>query len=98
MNQLTMSFTDTRARRTDGQTSRDAARHAATGKAAEDRLSILRALQLHNKVTGSAGLTAKELVGYTGLDYFTVQRRISEVAGIEKTAERRDGCFVWKAV
>lgn len=84
------SFVDTRSRSTDGQTSRDAARHAATDKAAQERLQILAALR-------RGPMTAREIAELTGIDYYEVQRRISETGGIEKTDERRDKCAVWRA-
>jgi DNA invertase Pin-like site-specific DNA recombinase len=85
------SFVDTRSRSTDGQTSRDAARHAATDKAAKERLRILAALC-------RGPMTAREIAEFTGIDYYEVQRRISETGGIEKTTERRGKCTVWRAV
>lgn len=83
------SFVDTRSRATDGQTSRDAAQHAATDKASAERRLIIQAVHLRP-------MTAKEVSEYTGLEYIETQRRISE-CGLVKTEERRDGCFVWKA-
>ena len=32
------------------------------------------------------------------VDYITVQRRLSEIAGLYKTDDERDGCKVWKAI
>lgn len=87
--QTSMSFTDTRARRTDGETSREAAQHAATQKAASERRLIAEAIT-------HAPMTAREVAAWTGLGYIEVQRRISETGGIVKTAERRDGCYVWR--
>jgi hypothetical protein len=87
-----ISFADTRARSTDGQTSRDAAKHAATQKAAYARTRILFTLRMYGP------LTAREIAAHTRIDYFEVQRRISETAGIAKTTERRGGGFVWKAI
>jgi hypothetical protein len=89
MNQVAISFADTRARSTDGTTSREAAKHASSGKAAYARIRILNTLRMYG------GLTAREISAHTHIDYFEVQRRISETAGIVKTDERRDGCFVW---
>jgi hypothetical protein len=91
MTQLAISFVDTRARRADPQTSRDAARYSASQKACQERLSIL--LAVHKQP-----MTAREIAAETGIDYIEVQRRISEVAGIEKSGERRDGCMVWRAL
>lgn len=83
------SFTDTRSRSTDGQTSRDAAQHAASDKAARERRAIIQAVHLRP-------MTAREVSRYMGIPYYDVQRRISE-CGLLKTDERRDGCAVWKA-
>ena len=44
------------------------------------------------------GATAKELVTLTGIEYYTVQKRLSEVPGLYKTDDERDGCKVWRAV
>ena len=90
MNQLAISFMDTRSRATDGQTSRDAAKHAASRKAAAERRLIAETIRTHGR------MTAREVSQFTGLDYIETQRRISE-CGLQKTTERRDGCFVWKA-
>jgi len=87
-----MNYVDTRARTTDGVTSKDAAKHAVTEKAATERRQIFWAL----RVIGP--MTAREIAANTGIDYIEVQRRISEVGFITKTADRRDGCFVWEAV
>ena len=86
------SFVDTRSRSTDGQTSRDAAQHAVTDIASQERVAIAAALRTRGP------MTAREVAHATGINYFEVQRRISETGGIEKTAERREKCFVWKAV
>lgn len=85
------SFIRTRSRRTDSQTSKDAAKAAVSRKADIERLAIAKAV-----FGTSAGLTAREVAADTGIDYIEVQRRISE-CGLTKTAERRDGCFVWVA-
>ena len=89
MNQIAISFAETRARRTDGQTSRDAAKHAATQKAASTRRAIVEALTHSPK-------TAREIATFTGIDYYEVQRRMSETAGIEKTTEPRNGGYIWR--
>ena len=93
MNQIAMSFVSTRARNTDPQTSRDAAQHAASTKASAERIAIRQAL-----VNFKPGLTAREIAAATGIDFYEVSRRISEVAGISRTGERRDGCAVWAAL
>ena len=92
MNQLALSFTQTRARRSDPDTSREAAKNAASNKAALERIAIQNALR-----SFPPGLTAREIATMADLDYFATQRRISECAGIERTGERRDGCAVWVA-
>lgn len=90
MNQIAISFTDTRARRSDGETSRDAAKHAATGKAAAERRLIAETIR------DRGAMTAREVAAWTGLDYIETQRRISE-CGLVKTSDKRDGCYAWKA-
>jgi hypothetical protein len=96
MNQTAMSFVSTRARNTDPQTSRDAARWAASTKAQGERIAIRQALE---QVEPQAyGLTAREIAASTGIDYIECQRRMSETAGIYRTGERRDGCAVWAAL
>jgi hypothetical protein len=91
MNQLCMTFTETRYRKTDCDTSKAAAKAAVTRKADSERLFIKMA------VKHSAGLTAREVAVICELDYITVQRRISE-CGLTKTTQRRDGCAVWISV
>lgn len=83
------SFTDTRARLTDSQTSRDAAKHAVTAKADAERRAIREAVSVRP-------MTAREVAAYTGIEYIECQRRISE-CGLVKTSERRDRCAVWAA-
>lgn len=83
----------TRYRATDPDTSKAAANHAASAKAVAERLAIYRAIK-----AAPEGLTAREVATITGIDYFEVQRRISECAGLVKTAERRDGRRVWRAM
>lgn len=88
-----ISFIETRARTSDPDTSHDAAAHAGSVKACAERLAICRCVEAH-----PGGLTAMEVARLTSIDYIEVQRRISECAGLEKTAERRDGRRVWRAV
>ena len=83
----------TRYRATDPDTSKAAANHAASAKAVAERLAIYRAIK-----AAPEGLTAREVATITGIDYFEVQLRISECAGLVKTAERRDGRRVWRAM
>lgn len=85
------SFTDTRSRSTDGQTSRDAAKAAASLKSDMERAAITASVK-----AAPGGLTARETAFATGIDYIEVQRRISET-GLVKTDQRRDGCAVWVA-
>ena len=93
MNQLTLTLepprAHTRARRTDSDTSHQAAKFAATRKAEQERLAIYEA------VRNGGDMTAREIAHVTGLDYYAVQRRISETA-LVKTTEQRDGCRVWE--
>lgn len=86
-----MTLATTRARTGDPQTSKDAARAAATHAACQTRIAIRRAIDDHGPQT------AREIAARIGVDYYEVQRRISEVGFIEKTAEQRGGCLVWKA-
>lgn len=91
MNQMCMSFTETRYRKTDSDTSKAAAKAAVTRKAAQQRLSIYVAVK-----TSENGLTAREISQKTNMDYIACQRRIAET-GLKKTAAVRDGCRVWVA-
>jgi predicted HTH transcriptional regulator len=78
-----------RARRTDPETSHKAAEFAKSQKAAAERQSIFQAIR------SNGPMTAREIAEVTGVDYYEVQRRISEVAGLQKTPDSRDGCRVW---
>lgn len=93
MNQLAMNFdaprAHTRARRTDSDTSHQAAKFAATRKAEQERNDIYSAIQTFGPQT------AREVAKRIGLDYVETQRRISEVSGLTKTKEVRDSCRVW---
>lgn len=82
-----MNFTETRARTSDPATSKAAARHAASTTAAAQRRAIAVAVASHP-------MTAKEISAYTGIDFYSVSRRISE-CGLSKTDCVRDGCHVW---
>lgn len=86
-----VSFVDTRSRSTDSISSRLAAKTAAGGKAGELRRRIQGA------VIACGPLTARELASLLCVDYYDVQRRISETAGIRKTDRMRDGGMVWEA-
>lgn len=94
MNQVALSFAHTRARRSDCETSHEAAKAAVTRKADAERVAITAAIK---DAWHGNGLTAREVASVTGIDYITVQRRISE-CGLTKTNVRRDGCAVWMAV
>lgn len=88
---MQVSFTTTRARNNDPQTSKDAAKHAVSAKAAQERIAIFQSLQRGPK-------TARQIAEDTGIDYYDIQRRISETAGIYKSDKKLDGCFVWGAI
>lgn len=83
-------FVRTRARLTDGDTSHEAAKNAASHKAAAERRAIFACIVEHGPQT------AMEVAHRTGIDYIEVQRRISE-CNLEKTDQRRDGRAVWAA-
>lgn len=85
-------FVQTRARRNDCQTSKDAAKAAITRKADSERVAITAAVK-----AAPGGLTAREAAWAAGIDYIACQRRIKE-CGMTKTDAVRDGCRVWVAV
>lgn len=85
----TLAFTTTRARKDDCDTSKEAAKNAASGKANAHRITITAAVK-----TSFLGLTARQVAMVTGIDYIECQRRLSE-CGLTKTALVRDGCRVW---
>lgn len=89
MNQLCMTFTDTRSRRHDSDTSKAAAKAAVSRKADRERAAITAAVK-----AAPGGLTAREVAAVTGIGYIECQRRLSE-CGLTKTAAVRDGCRVW---
>jgi response regulator of citrate/malate metabolism len=82
-------FVETRARATDCDTSKAAAKYSITGKAAAERKAIAETVKQSN-----IGMTAMEVANTTGIDYVSVQRRIAE-CGLIKTEQRRDGRAVW---
>jgi len=84
-----LSFVQTRSRRDDCDTSKAAAKAATSHKASAERLAIVAAVK-----TSYLGLTGRQVSMVTGIDYHTVQRRISE-AGLTKTKLIRDGGRVW---
>ena len=87
-----VSFVHTRYRNTDNDTSKEAAKHAKTGKASRERIAITQAVKQF-----PPGLTAYEVADLIGVDRQETSRRISE-CGLTKTKLRRDGCAVWVAV
>ena len=91
MNQIALPL---RARNTDPITSHEAAKHAKSDKAERERHLIRQALE-DDAMTYRQGLTAKELSWITDIDYIEVQRRISEIKGIQRTGGKRMGCMVW---
>jgi hypothetical protein len=92
MNQLSIDFIHTRHRRTDPDTSKDAARAAVSTKRQHQRLQIRGVLQWYGPMTG------KEIATLTGMTFTEVSRAISEVAGISRTGKRRDGSAEWSCV
>jgi len=80
-------FAHLRTRTTDPATSRRAARRAA-GAASDHRSRILDAIR------ATPGMTPREIAGKTGLDFYQVSRRLSEIPEIEPRGER-DGCRIW---
>lgn len=86
-----LSFTDTRSRSTDSDTSKAAAKAAVSRKADRERAAIT--LLVKNSPNG---MTARQVAAVSGIDYIEVQRRISE-CGLTKTKLVRDGCRVWSA-
>jgi hypothetical protein len=92
MNQAVLSFIDTRSHRGDPQTSRDAAKHAASTKAQEERIAIRQCLVQHGP------LTPRRISELTRIDYHEVHRRMGETAGIERTGERDGKQSIWRAL
>ena len=84
-----VSFLRSRSRNNDCDTSKDAAKAATSHKASAERLAIVAAVK-----ASYLGLTGRQVSMVTGIDYHTVQRRISE-AGLTKTKLVRDGGRVW---
>lgn len=83
-----LSFTDTRYRATDPESSRLAAKTAAGGKAAELRRAIQQALRERGP------MTAKQIAVHLDECFYAVSRRCSETAHIRKTGEMVDGGMV----
>jgi len=95
VNQMQIDFISTRSRLRDPESSRIAAKNAASGKAADLRKRIQNGLQAR-KAFGQGALTAREIAEKLNADYYDVQRRLSECANIRKTGEMRDGAMVWE--
>ena len=76
-----------RHRRRDPATSRRAAAHARTGAAQALRERIYAHLARPH--------TAREVAAMLCADFVAVSRRMSEIPGIHRTGEVRDGCAVW---
>ena len=90
-------FIDTRSRRHDSQTSKDAAKAAVSRKADQERAAITAAVK-----AAPNGLTAYEVADLIGVDRQETSRRISE-CGLLRTKETRPNIgakpgAVWKAV
>lgn len=100
MNQLCMTFDAPRARRTDPETSKTAARRAADFSQSHAG-RILLALQRHG------WLSPKELEQLVGLSVVQIDRRTVELQRLgliavckneDGTDMVRGGCRVWKAI
>lgn len=95
MNTKIMTLSEARARFCDPQTSKEAAKNAATNVSALNRHAIIQTIRLYN-VPYETGWTAKEIAEYNDIDLAIVYRRLPECAGIEPHETlRRDGCRVW---
>ena len=94
MNQMQITFVDTRSRCNDPESSRLAAKTAAGGKAGELRRRIIAEIKW-NALGSGDGLTAKDLARDLGESFYDVSRRISECAGIKKSGAMRENCMVW---
>lgn len=89
MNQLSIDFVHTRHRRTDPQTSRDAARAALSSKRQAERHRVYDSLFCQGPATG------KELALRTGMTFTEVSRCLSEIGGIARTGKKREGSAEW---
>lgn len=83
----------TRARRDDSISSHMAAKNAAAPRTQAQRVQIVETIR-----SSRNGMTARQVSLATGLDYYVVQRRISECDGIVKTDEMRGGAMVWRVM
>lgn len=82
-----------RARKRDSSTSHDAAARTEADTRTHWQRQAIRAA-----VSELGGATAREISRITGIGYIECQRRLSEVPGLYKTDDERDGCKVWRAV
>lgn len=90
-----MNFTDTRSRKSDPQSSKDAAKVAAMDKSSMIRVNIRFTVTMR-KQDNIQGWTAKEIANYCRLNLSDVYRRLPEVSGIKRHPHfRRDGCSVY---
>ena len=99
---MNLSFTDTRARSEDPDTSKQAARTAATLKSQLTRALLSQTIRKHDTHHDDGGYvigwTAKELAWHLEIDLADCYRRLPECGGIKKSQNlRRDGCVVWIA-
>jgi predicted O-methyltransferase YrrM len=78
-----------RARRTDPQTSHDAAKRVELGEAAAQRAFILQAIQQHGP------LTIAEISTYSSYSTHELGKRVNEVRGIAPNGLTRNGFRVW---
>lgn len=91
-------------RRGDPETSYEAAeKMVKSGNLNRQEQKVLNAIKTHlywRKHFGeSKDFTAKELNYSRGINYYTIQRRLSGLHNkgkIERTGEKRDGCMVWR--
>jgi hypothetical protein len=97
-----MNFTDTRSRTNDPDTSKEAAKNAATLRTMLLRSLLAQTIRkhdTHNNVPNGShviGWTAKELSASLCIDLPSVYRRLPECGGIKKSKNlRRQGCVVW---
>lgn len=90
-----MKFTDTRSRKSDPQTSKDAAKVAAMDGSTRIRQALRTTIREYEQ-EGLRGWTAKELAYKCRIDLANVYRRLPEVSGIKRHPNfRRHGCSVW---
>jgi hypothetical protein len=94
MNQLSIDFIHTRHRRTDPDTSKDAARAAVSTKRQAQRNVIYMELRLYGPATGKE-IAARLADTAFPMTFTEVSRAISEVAGIHRTGARRDCSAEW---